>query len=203
MSGVSIKPIIQKRMIVALKSTSPMIQHKWGEKAKTMMREKQAGKKSKTRDIRNPEQECLDATHFTSTGKFGFPAGALKQAIIGAAHKNIGIEKTLVRKALFVNCPDPSNNIEMKTKDPVMREDMMRVGMGAADLRYRPEFAEWSATVMLDFNAEMLTEQDIVTLLDRAGFGVGLLEGRPEKGRDNGRFEVDMSKKISVQVLKK
>lgn len=199
--ALSIKPIQQKRMTVRIVSTSPMQQHQWDEKAKRMMREKQAGKKSKEREIRDPQAEFEAATYRTAKGKYGFPGMALKRAIIAAAHKDLGIEKTLVRKALFLHIADPGGIIEMECKPPRMREDMMRVGMGSVDLRYRPEFEEWAATVEIEYDSELLTDQDVITLIDRAGFGVGIGEGRPEVGRDFGRFKVDTD--FGVKVGKK
>lgn len=193
MAVINLKQIDQQTLTLTIKSLSPMIQHKWSEKAKEMMRQKHAGKKTKTREVRVPEQESIDATYFTDEGTYGFPAGALKAALITAAHKDIGIEKTLVRKSLFVQCYDSGNVIEMITDEPIMREDMVRVGAGSADLRYRPHFKQWSAIVSIDYDAEMLTKDDIINLVNRAGFGVGLCEMRPEKGKEFGRFEVDMA----------
>lgn len=199
--AINIKPIQQKRMTVRIVGTSPMQQHQWDEKAKRMMREKQAGKKSKEREVRDPQAEFEAATYRTAKGKYGFPGMALKRAIIAAAHKDLGIEKTMVRKALFLHIDDPGGIIEMDCKPPRMREDMMRVGMGSVDLRYRPEFEQWAATVDIEFDCELLTEQDVITLIDRAGFGVGIGEGRPEVGRDFGRFKVDTD--FGVKVGKK
>ena len=39
---------------------------------------------------------------------------------------------------------------------PEIREDMVRVGMGAADLRYRGEFKEWSVILPIRFNTCLL-----------------------------------------------
>lgn len=199
--AINIKPIQQKRMTVRIVGTSPLQQHQWDEKAKRMMREKQAGKKSKDREVRDPQAEFEAATYRTAKGKYGFPGMALKRAIIAAAHKDLGIEKTMVRKALFLHIDDPGGIIEMDCKPPRMREDMMRVGMGSVDLRYRPEFEEWAATVDIEFDSELLTDQDVITLIDRAGFGVGIGEGRPEVGRDFGRFKVDID--FGMKVGKK
>ena len=199
--AINIKPIQQKRMTVRIVGTSPLQQHQWDEKAKRMMREKQAGKKSKEREVRDPQAEFEAATYRTAKGKYGFPGMALKRAIIAAAHKDLGIEKTMVRKALFLHIDDPGGIIEMDCKPPRMREDMMRVGMGSVDLRYRPEFEQWAATVDIEFDSELLTDQDVITLIDRAGFGVGIGEGRPEVGRDFGRFKVDTD--FGVKVGKK
>ena len=199
--AINIKPIQQKRMTVRIVGTSPLQQHQWDEKAKRMMREKQAGKKSKDREVRDPQAEFEAATYRTAKGKYGFPGMALKRAIIAAAHKDLGIEKTMVRKALFLHIDDPGGIIEMDCKPPRMREDMMRVGMGSVDLRYRPEFEQWAATVDIEFDSELLTDQDVITLIDRAGFGVGIGEGRPEVGRDFGRFKVDID--FGMKVGKK
>lgn len=197
---VNIKPIRKRLIRLGVRGKGVMAQHKWAEKAKREMREKHAGKKTKTREVRDPHQEFIDATYFTAKGEYGIPAMALKAAIIGAAHKDLGIEKTLVKKALFLRCTDPEGVLAMKCSDPVMREDMVRVGQGGTDLRYRPFFAEWSVQVIFEVDGELLTTADLCTLIDRAGFGVGIGEMRPEKGGEYGRFQVDNS--VPVEELK-
>jgi hypothetical protein len=74
-----------------------------------------------------------------------------------------------------------------------MREDTVRVGAGSTDLRYRPEFRNWSMILNFEFDAQSLTQPTILNLVQRAGFGVGLGEWRPEKGGEYGRFEVDVN----------
>lgn len=175
-------------------SMTSMIQHRWSEKAKGQIRDKQAGKKTKARDKRDPNAEFKEATYKTSDGKYGIPLLSLKAAIIGAAHKDLGVEKTLVRKALFIQCPPnggPDMVLEMKCEKPIMREDTVRVGAGSADLRYRPEFTAWSLHVKAIIDAELLQVTDLLNLVDRAGFGVGIGEWRPEKGGEYGRFQVN------------
>ena len=187
---VRVKPIDTKTVVIPLESMSPMIQHAWTEKARKMMRDKKAGKKTKTREVTDPHAEALAATHFTADADYGIPAGAIKKAIINAAHKDLGIEKTLVRKSLFVVCADKNNVIKIECDPPVMREDSVRVGAGSADLRYRPEFASWRCDLEIMYDGGNLTIDDIVNLVNRAGFGVGVMEWRPEKGGDYGRFRV-------------
>lgn len=184
-----------KKQIVRLRitGTSSLIQHKWSTKALQMMRDKHAGKKTREREKRDPEFECKEATYFTAKGQYGVPAMAIKTAIIEAAHKDIGVEKTLVKKALFIRCNDPAKVLEMDCDAPITREDTVRVGQGSADLRYRPEFHRWSVDIEFEIDAELLRVEDLVNLIDRAGFGVGIGEWRPEKGGEYGRFEVDRS----------
>jgi len=193
MAAISLKPIARAKMTFGIRGTSPIIMHQWSEKAKAMMRDKQqAGKKTRERELRKPVEEAMAATYRTEDGDVGIPAMAFKSAILTAAHKDIGIEKTLVRKALFLICKDPGLVLAFTECDePIVREDMVRVGMGAADLRYRPEFRNWKCVVELEIDAELLQDADVLALVGRAGFGVGLCEWRPEKGGEFGRFEID------------
>ena len=195
----TIKPISQSLMTVQIVGISPMVQHKWSAKAIKMITDKHAGIRTKNRDVRDPEQEFRDAAYVCEDGSFGFPSGGIKKCLINAAHKDMGLEKTLLRKSLFVRADDTVNNLlSLTTTDPVMRMDIVRVGAGSTDLRYRPEFREWSILLNLEIDADALTSDAVVSLIDRAGFGVGLGEMRPEKDGENGRFRVDTSYAVTV-----
>ena len=188
---VKLLPVNEQHLSVRIVGMSPLIQHKWSEKALKQMREKHAGKKTKTREARNPEQEGEDATYYTEDNKYGIPAMAFKSAMIEAAHKDIGFPKTLLRKSFFLNCSDKHGCIELECSEPELREDSVRVGINSTDLRYRPLFDEWAFRVSIDYDADNLTKGDIINLINRVGFGVGIGEWRPEKGGEFGRFEVD------------
>lgn len=201
--SLEIKPIQRKRITLRIVGESPLQMHQWDEKAKAMIREKQAGKKTKEREKRDPERECEAATYRMQDGRYAIPGMAIKRALIAAAHKDLGVEKTLVRKAVFVDIPkDGDGLIPLDSySEPWMREDMMRVGMGSTDMRYRPQFDAWAVVLTMEIDAELLTEGDLIRLVDRAGFGVGILEGRPEVGRDFGRFRCDPDFQLVVETL--
>jgi hypothetical protein len=189
-----LKPINRKTLGITIEGTSLLVQHAWSEKAREMMRAKKGGKKTKERSVCDPQAEAEAATYRTADGQFGVPLNALKASFISAAHKDIGIEKTLVRKSLFVLCSDPGGVLPMRCAEPVIREDNVRVGQGSADLRYRPQFTGWECDVEIEYDADNLTTDDIVNLINRAGFGVGICEFRPEKGGDWGRYQVKTKK---------
>ena len=155
------------------------------------MRDKHGGRKAKTREVRDPEAECEAAAYKTAHGEYGVPAMAVKSALITAAHKDLGIEKTLVRKALFLHCDDPNGVLPFSAYEgPELREDTVRIGMGSTDLRYRPEFRNWAVTLDIEFDVSLIQENDIAALIERAGFGTGVGEWRPEKGGEFGRFRI-------------
>ena len=192
MAAVTLKPIAKRLMMFGIRGTSPLIMHQWSEKALREMRDKQqSGKKTKTRELRKPDEEAKAATYTTDDGDIGIPGMAFKSALVTAAHKDIGIEKTLVRKALFLRTNDSNKVLPITCDEPVVREDCVRVGAGSADLRYRPEFKEWKCQISMDVDSELLQAESVLALVSRAGFGVGICEWRPEKGGEYGRFEID------------
>lgn len=198
MSKIDLQPINRKRISFWIRGTSPLIMHKWSDKAKKEMRDKQQlGKKTKERELKNPEDEARNATHYTRDGHYGISGMAFKNALVNAAHKDLGITKVLVRKAIFLVTSDPGRILPIESDPPTVREDFVRVGNGSADLRYRPEFNNWRCYIELEVDADLIQENDIINLVNRAGFGVGIHEWRPEKDGEYGRFEVDDTEVVS------
>lgn len=189
--SIQLKPIVRKYLTFGIRGTSLLVMHRWSDKAKQMMRDKHAGRKTKDREARDPEREAREATYTTASGEIGIPGMAFKNALVGAAHKDLGIEKVMVRKAIFLVCNDPDRVLPIECDEPVVREDAVRVGAGSADLRYRPSFAWWKCRITLEVDSALLNEKDVLSLVDRAGFGVGICEWRPEKDGEWGRFEID------------
>ena len=66
----------------------------------------------------------------------------------------------------------------------------MRLSVSSTDLRYRPEYRNWEASFVVEYNPDLIRPEDIVNLLNLAGFGVGIGEWRPQRNGDFGRFEV-------------
>jgi len=198
MATITMKPINARVIHFHIIGTTSMIHHNWSQKSIAQMRDKHAGKKTVSREIRNPKEEFQNACYLTENNEYGFPLMAFKTALITAAHRDIGIEKTLVRKAIFVKSDDSGLITKMKCNKPIMREDTVRVGQGKTDLRYRPEYKKWSAEIFMEIDGDLLTAQDVINLTNRAGFGVGIGEWRPEKGGEMGRFKVDETKKVEI-----
>lgn len=196
---IKLKPIQPKVISFWITGTSPMIQHAWNEKALAMLRMTASERKKQPKEKRNPEELATACMHKTPQGDPALPMLAFKASLIGAAHKDLGIEKTLVRKAVYLSHKHYVGDLltPLVGSDPVIREDIVKVGMNQTDIRYRPMFEEWSANIVLQIDPDLINEQDIVNLVNRAGFSVGLGEWRPEKGGEYGRFQLDVSKGLT------
>lgn len=187
--GISIpKPDI-KIVEVTITGKTPLIYHKWAEKAKRQIRDKQQKVAKTGREIRDPKQEYEDSFYTNKAGKIAFPGGSIKKAMVGAARSLETIPMTLIRAAIFVK-GDEEGLIEVQYKEKVMREDMVRVGKGSADLRYRGELRGWTMTFNIEYNASIFSVEMVLNLLETAGFSQGLGEWRPERNGDFGQFTV-------------
>ena len=198
--SIKIEPIRQSVISVGITGTSPFISHAWSEKGLRQLRMTAAERKKQPKVARSPEDEALQAAYYTDDGEFGIPAMALKSAIITAAHKDFGVPRVTVQKALFIERVGSQNIIPLQIDGkPKIREDIVRVGINSTDMRYRCEFFPWSCEVGFVIDESVLNEKDVLTLIERAGFAIGVGEWRPERGGEFGRFEVNTAVAVSKE----
>jgi hypothetical protein len=182
------RPDIRTLLVRVVGDTS-LIVHNWSVKAKKEILDAQQGKaKSGKKAPKDPEAECKAALYLTRDGKPGIQASAFKMAMVRAAN-DAQLTMTEARRMCFV-CGDiiPVNG---KWK---MREDMVRNKTGVADIRFRPEFVDWSVDLEIRYNSGITTVERILNMLNIAGFSVGVAEWRPERNGPHGTFHVQEGK---------
>ena len=190
---------------VKIVGDSPLIMHKWSEKAKKEILDKQMKKaKSKGHDAKDPFADFISSMYWldgepenkTPEGfaaaledgaRFGFPSTAVKAAAVAAAYR-AGITKNMVSMNGAFHVIGEFVEIN---GEPVMREDMVKVGMGVADIRYRGEFPEWWSSVTVRYNAAVLSLEQLINMINMGGFSCGIGEWRAEKGGTFGAFHVE------------
>jgi hypothetical protein len=197
---VSISRIATEHMIVPVVSTAPLIMHRFSDKAKRQMLDAQQGRKS-PKERRDPDADYQAAFYRTKEG-YGFPAVGFKSCTIGAARFfGKDVRMTDLRQFLFfkgiVSDNDPQALVEI-VGEPRMREDVVRLGMSGTDLRFRPEFPEWTADLEVIYVKSALTQESVLSLVDAGGMGVGVGEWRPERRGDFGTFALDSTKDVVV-----
>lgn len=185
-----------------------LVENAWAKKARDQMYESQTGAAKKKKGKKNPFQDFLESLYWMrglphNTAKatektvakyikgerFGFPAIGFKKAAVAACRHVDGLPMVTARGCFHVL----GDLIEIHSDDgPVMREDMVRLPTGSADIRHRGEFPTWRATLRVRYNKDAITEEQLVNLFNIAGFAVGIGENRPEKSGDSwGTFHVD------------
>ena len=206
---IEIRPIEIKKVTVRVVGDTPLIMHAWSEKAKRMMLEAQMGvAKGKKKEAKNPVDDFIRSMYWLTPmpedgtmesfeeaiangARFGFPVTAFKQAAISAAYRmGWAKDKMSMRGAFFIDS-DENGMIEIHSDVPEMREDMVKVGMGTADIRYRGEFKNWYADLTISYNANgQYSLENIVNIINAGGYVCGVGEWRPERDGQNGMFHV-------------
>lgn len=206
---IEIKPIEIKKTTIRIVGDTPLIMHAWSEKAKREMLDKQMKKtKSTAREAKNPVEDFIRSMYWLSPmptdmsedgfekavdngARFGFPVTAFKQAAISAAYRmGWAKDKMSLRGAFFID-GDENQMIEIHSDTPIMREDMVKVGMGTADIRFRGEFRNWYADMTISYNANgQHTLEQIINIINAGGYVCGVGEWRPERDGQYGMFHV-------------
>jgi hypothetical protein len=200
---VAISRIDAETLQVPILGTSPLIMHNWSEKAKRQMLDNMQGRKN-PKEPKDPEGEYQSAFYVTKDGTYGFPVLAFKAATVEASRfygktvTKVGLRQTLFFTGEY-SATAKQSLVEI-TGDPHMREDVVRVGMSGTDLRYRPEFPEWSTVLTVTYVKSPLTRESVLSLIDAGGMGTGVGEWRPEKDGDFGTYRIDPTR--DVQVVK-
>jgi hypothetical protein len=190
-TAIELPPLNIQTVQFMLVGDSPLIVHAWSEKAKKLMLDKQMKKAAQAREAKDPQADYEACFYRTPDGEYGFPAIGVKSAMVGAC-RFVDAKMTMARGAFHIDA-----EMLRVFGEPRPREDMVRVGLGTADIRYRPEFPEWKMPVTLKFNASVMSAEQIANLLNTAGFGIGIGEWRPEKSGSYGRFHVGTSEEMS------
>jgi hypothetical protein len=189
---VNIAQIELATLGLVLIGDSPLITHRFSDKARKWMLDKQMKQPKQAREAKDPHADFLESMYPVPGKKdtYGFPSIGFKSSAVDAA-KMVNLFKTDTRGSFHINgdlvtilCPT----------GPKMREDTVRIGNGVTDLRYRAEFFPWSAEILLRYNKRALSADQIVNLFNTAGFAIGVGEWRPAKDGSFGMYHVKGAK---------
>ena len=184
---VEIPKLNLQRIALTLVGDSELIMHRWSDKAKKMMLDKQMTRAQPQKETRDPEAEYHESYYKYPGGGYGFPSVCFKHSAVKACTQVEGIPMTTANKGFHVN----GEFVKIEGDEPHMREDLVRLNGKTADLRYRAGFLNWWCTLDITFNADVFSEEMVINLFNVAGFGCGIGEMRPEKtGKGHGRFHV-------------
>ena len=188
--SVVVKEINIQRFVVTIKGKSNLIFHKWDEKSIQMIVDKQMRKsESNKRTAKNPEEQGEATFYKNKQGKLCIPAIAVKTSMVSACRNVQGLTMALIKGCVFVR-GDEDDLLPIEYEEKSIRRDTVRIGMGMTDVRFRGQVKNWKAKIPIEFNGDVISADQVINLLNIAGFSCGLLEWRPEKGGNYGSFEV-------------
>lgn len=200
---ITIKPIKIKEVEITIKGLSPLIVNNFSEKSKRQILDTQM-KVTKEKELRNPIEDGMRACYWLTPmpdefteesfekalkegARFGFPSKGIKASIVsGAFRNNMTKDKVSLYGAFFI----PDELVEIKYESMRIRNDYVRIAHGGTDVRFRPEFDNWTMTFKMRYNENAYSLENILDFINLGGFSCGLGEMRTEKGGNFGSYEV-------------
>ncbi len=185
--GVDIESLRIGTLTVPIKGKTPLLMDRMSEETKQEILAKQTGvSKSGKKKVRDTKEESLAAIHMTSTGKIGFPSAGFKKGMMDCT-SFVGdkfFSKKLIQGIMIVNAEEGLIPIKFK-KQSILEHNIGNV------TKFTPQFHEWSCKLVIHYDQNNLGHEDIIRLLNYAGFYTGVGAWRP-RGRDGGSGEFGM-----------
>ncbi len=131
---------------------------------------------------------CLDPVR--DGAQFGFPAIAFERAIVASAMRFTSLKGTELR-GTFQVIPGSDGYLPIRDREWIMARHDGRNKSGGLIKLIRPLFMTgWRMTLPIEFNPDLISDENLINLLNLAGFYIGIGAFRPEKKGPYGRFEV-------------
>lgn len=206
-SIVNIQPANMVEVSVRIRQLTPYVQEAFSrrtiEEITTKMATPAAAQKGKkARAVRNYQEEFEQAQHKSVAGWVGIPCAAFRRGMVDAC-RTVSVVMVTAKMSIFVqpdgfDAQDGTPLVRLHSeKGPELKLIPVRNANGSVDMRARPMWHEWYADVRIRFDADMITAQSVVNLLDRCGQQVGIGAGRPfskmSTGVGWGTFTVDQT----------
>jgi hypothetical protein len=186
---------------ITVVGVTPYVQNAFTEKQRLIMEETQRqGQQARGKKVRKPKDfDAIyrNAQHRSKEDWIGIPAAAFRNAMIDAT-RLVGVTMQHAKMSIFIEA-DGYDAQDMRGLVKIQGEPRpykapVRNSSGVADIRWRPMWEKWKATVRVTWDADQYSATDIMNLMLRAGLQVGIGEGRPNSpksnGQDWGRFRI-------------
>lgn len=188
-----IQPIKMRTIIVKIVGTSPMIMHRFSQKAWQELLFPSGRKNASERASslkHNPIEEYRGALYRNRDPKahalFHLPNGTIHGAMASAALDIPGATRSGMERLTSVINNVDIFGIPQLLMSMVRSSDMNRT----PDVRTRPIFPRWACEAVIEFKLDPLTDSQILNLLGAAGQIVGVGDWRPQKGGSYGKFRI-------------
>lgn len=188
-----------RQTVLHVVGISPLIMHRWSEKAAKQLEDTVTGKAKAQRGARVPEDEWKAAAYVFpgkedlpdwQPGKYFFPASAFKSAFLYGVGQVADTKKFPKSRATGWVYVDEDPTIQFESVD--LRMD---IGRKPVQPIYRPQFNGWSADLIVGYNAGSISLDQVISLFDLGGFTGGIGEWRPSSPSNKtgsfGRFRIE------------
>lgn len=188
---IKVSPLRIGRIRIPIRGKTPLVVDRFPPEVKEQILKNQTGEQKSGKEARDIETEIKRAIHHLPNGQIGFPARGFKAGMIESTAFAGGIKfsKKLIKGIKIVNAVDGLIPIKFKKKD-ILEHNIK------SNTKFSPRFYDWSCEIEVEFDRNNVSETDIITLVNYAGYyyGIGIWGPRCKSSGDFGMYEVEMKK---------
>ena len=199
---IEIKPIVPQHVVITIESDTDLVLNKMND---VTARNLTNIRKDKAKDIDKPNEweEIITSMHWRDGKPTDFSEKGLKDALknnapcvtafglkksLGEAIVRNNIDKYSTKFDASVNILNSGGLIPITFADHYIDERLMSPKKGAPVLVRLNRFSGWKADIELSFIDSVYGVEQLVNIVNLAGFGIGIGSGRRSCG--NGRYHV-------------
>ncbi len=182
---IRIAAINIKKAKFSVKGKMPLLMDRMPEETLKAIEDKQSGITKSGKKVRDIQDEIKKAIHILPDGTVGYPAAGFKAGLIEAT-SFVGdkmFSKKLIRGIKIMNATNGLVPIKYKKQDILVHN----VG---SNTKHTPQFHDWTCELVIQFDANNVSEKDIAILINYAGFysGIGIWSPRCKSGGEFGMY---------------
>jgi len=174
---------------VKIKGKTPLLMDKFPESVREQILDKQVGITKGKKQMRDMDWEFENAFHKISDKEIGFPAQGFKSAMIESTSfvGSRDFSKKLLKGIQILNS-EGNDLILIKYKKLSKLKHYPKAG----NTKISPMLEDWECELVIQYDQNNLSPQDLVSLLNYAGFyyGIGIWSPRAKCGGKYGMYEV-------------
>ena len=187
---VNIKPLKIGVIKVKIKGMSPYLPEPMDKRVADTY-DKKKSNQTFEEDTRSEEEKLKEKFYYTNDGKYGIPARAFYNAMIRASTYFFDIQSGGMRNIKEgVIVTGDILPLTFKNKQVVEHIGRQSGRTKAPRKILRNQFNDWSVVLEIQYNQSQLSAEQIINILNWAGFHIGVGAFRKEKTGNYGMFAV-------------
>ena len=169
---------------------TPLLMNRFSEKQQEFLKKYWDGTKgAKTKEVPTEDEIVHEAIYYNDEGKVCFPTSGFRRGIEEVA-KDQQIDMGFTGKAAKGAIRFLEPLVEIKYTKMVVNKSWAKIGGKTPKLSIRPEFKDWSCTLLISYNPKVISTESLLNLLNWAGSYCGLGDWRPQSSGTYGQYKV-------------
>jgi len=184
---VQLQELKKEKIVVEIIGLTPLMMEKMDMDVVERYNLKK-GKKLSEKDDKLEEEKYETKKHFTDDGKIGFPSTGFLKGMVEVAPYIDGLDKKRVRGSIRIM----NDIIPIKYKSEIKDIKWGKTSGITKSPRkiIRPKYTDWSCKLEIVYNSTNISVEQVINLLNWAGFQMGIGGFRPEHSGTYGQYEV-------------